>query len=43
MKKLIHKILKLRQSVSFAFAGTTITEQWILFGKITIVKTYKIL
>lgn len=43
MKKLIHKILKLRRSVSFAYAGATITEQWILFGKFTIARTFKTL
>jgi len=32
MKKILLKILKFRRTVSFAFAGKTITETWILFG-----------
>lgn len=32
MKKIIHKILKFKRTVSFVYAGKTFTETWILFG-----------
>lgn len=32
MKKLINKVLKYKRTISFAFAGRTITETWTLFG-----------
>lgn len=42
MKKIIQKILKVRKtSVTTIFVNPIITEQWILFGKFTICKTYK--
>ena len=42
MKKLLRKIIDVRESVSFVFVGPVIIEELILFGKFTIVKTYKI-
>lgn len=42
MKKHIHKILHYRKSaVNKIFADTIITEEWILFGKFTICKTFR--
>lgn len=44
MKKLIQKILKYRKTaVNKIFADTIITEEWILFGKFTIIRNFKTL
>lgn len=42
MKKLIQKILKCRKSaVTTIYANPIITEEWVLFGKFVIGKTFK--
>lgn len=42
MKKLVHKILKLRSAaVSTVFADKRINKEWVLFGKFVIGRTFK--
>ncbi|SDE73278.1 hypothetical protein [Riemerella columbipharyngis] len=44
IKKLVHRVLKYRHSaVSFIFADMVVAEEWILFGRFTISKTFKTL
>lgn len=41
IKKILQKVIKYRRSVNMIFADKVIVQEWILFGRFTVNKSFK--